>query len=167
MIEEKLKKIYQLMEELQDKKYKEQYNKLLEINKNIGSFEDFVKRENEVYENIEVNQEKLNDVFLERNSIKKENITIDIYLIHYNHIDPVQLDENYRPLPLNEKEVFEYGSVITFNIKDGQYSINGLFSGIEKDKINAMIKYNDLKEKIYTSSQDEIINLIEKEIKNS
>lgn len=167
MIEEKLKKIYQLMEELQDKKYKEQYNKLLEINKNIGSFEDFVKRENEVYENIEVNQEKLNDVFLERNSIKKENITIDIYLIHYNHIDPVQLDENYRPLPINEKEVFEYGSVITFNIKDGQYSINGLFSGIEKDKINAMIKYNDLKEKIYTSSQDEIINLIEKEIKNS
>lgn len=167
MIEEKLKKIYQLMEELQDKKYKEQYNKLLEINKNIGSFEDFVKRENEVYENIEVNQEKLNDVFLERNSIKKENITIDIYLIHYNHIDPVQLDENYRPLPLNEKEVFEYGSVITFNIKDGRYSINGLFSGIEKDKINATIKYNDLKEKIYTSSQDEIINLIEKEIKKS
>lgn len=167
MIEEKLKKIYQLMEELQDKKYKEQYNKLLEVNKNIGSFEDFVKRENEVYENIEVNQEKLDDVFLERNSIKKENITIDIYLIHYNHIDPVQLDENYRPLPLNEKEVFEYGSVITFNIKDGQYSINGLFSGIEKDKINATIKYNDLKEKIYTSSQDEIINLIEKEIKNS
>ncbi len=167
MIEEKLKKIYQLMEELQDKKYKEQYNKLLEVNKNIGSFEDFVKRENEVYENIEVNQEKLDDVFLERNSIKKENITIEIYLIHYNHIDPVQLDENYRPLPLNEKEVFEYGSVITFNIKDGQYSINGLFSGIEKDKINATIKYNDLKEKIYTSSQDEIINLIEKEIKNS
>lgn len=167
MIEEKLKKIYQLMEELQDKKYKEQYNKLLEINKNIGSFEDFVKRENEVYENIEVNQEKLNDVFLERNSIKKENITIDIYLIHYNHIEPVQLDENYRPLPINEKEVFEYGSVITFNIKDGQYSINGLFSGIEKDKINATIKYNELKEKIYTSSQDEIINLIEKEIKNS
>lgn len=167
MIEEKLKKIYQLMEELQDKKYKEQYNKLLEVNKNIGSFEDFVKRENEVYENIEVNQEKLDDVFIERNSIKKENITIEIYLIHYNHIDPVQLDENYRPLPLNEKEVFEYGSVITFNIKDGQYSINGLFSGIEKDKINATIKYNDLKEKIYTSSQDEIINLIEKEIKNS
>lgn len=167
MIEEKLKKIYQLMEELQDKKYKEQYNKLLDVNKNIGSFEDFVKRENEVYENIEVNQEKLNDVFLERNSIKKENMIIDIYLIHYNHIDPVQLDDNYRPLPLNEKEVFEYGSVITFNIKDGQYSINGLFSGIEKDKINATIKYNDLKEKIYTSSQDEIINLIEKEIKNS
>lgn len=167
MIEEKLKKIYQLMEELQDKKYKEQYNKLLEVNKNIGSFEDFVKRENEMYENIEVNQEKLDDVFLERNSIKKENITIDIYLIHYNHIDSVQLDENYRPLPLNEKEVFEYGSVITFNIKDGQYSINGLFSGVEKDKINATIKYNDLKEKIYTSSQDEIINLIEKEIKNS
>lgn len=167
MVEERLEKIYHQMEELQDKKYKEQYNKLLEVNKNIGSFEDFVKRENEVYENIEVNQEKLDDVFLERNSIKKENITIEIYLIHYNHIDPVQLDENYRPLPLNEKEVFEYGSVITFNIKDGQYSINGLFSGIEKDKINATIKYNDLKEKIYTSSQDEIINLIEKEIKNS
>lgn len=164
MVEERLKKIYHQMEELQEKKYKEQYNKLLDFDKSIGSFEDYLKREKEIYDNVEVKQDKLADAFLERDSIRKDNISIDLYLIHYNHVDSVQLDENYRPLPLNEREVFEYGSVITFNVKDGQYNMNGLFSGIEKDKINAMIKYNDLKEKMYTLSENEILDIIEKDI---
>ena len=164
MVEEKLKRIYNLMEELQEKRYKEQYDKLLEIDKNIGTFEDFVKEENAIYDKVEVKQDKLANVFLERNTIKKDNICIELYLIHYNHVDPVQLDENYKPLPLNEREIFEYGSVITFNIENKQYNINGLFSGIEKDKINAMIKYNDLKEKMYTLSENEILDIIEKDI---
>lgn len=164
MVEERLEKIYHQMEELQEKKYKEQYNKLLDFDKSIGSFEDYLKREKEIYDNVEVKQDKLADAFLERDSIRKDNISIDLYLIHYNHVDSVQLDENYRPLPLNEREVFEYGSVITFNVKDGQYNINGLFSGIEKDKINAMIKYNDLKEKMHTLSENEILDIIEKDI---
>lgn len=164
MVEERLEKIYHQMEELQEKKYKEQYNKLLDFDKSIGSFEDYLKREKEIYDNVEVKQDKLADAFLERDSIRKNNISIDLYLIHYNHVDSVQLDENYRPLPLNERKVFEYGSVITFNVKDGQYNINGLFSGIEKDKINAMIKYNDLKEKMYTLSENEILDIIEKDI---
>ena len=164
MVEERLEKIYHQMEELQEKKYKEQYDRLLDFDKSIGSFEDYLKREKEIYDNVEVKQDKLADAFLERDSIRKDNISIDLYLIHYNHVDSVQLDENYRPLPLNEREVFEYGSVITFNVKDGQYNINGLFSGIEKDKINAMIKYNDLKEKMYTLSENEILDIIEKDI---
>lgn len=164
MVEERLEKIYHQMEELQEKKYKEQYDKLLDFDKSIGSFENYLKREKEIYDNVEVKQDELADAFLERDSIRKDNISIDLYLIHYNHVDSVQLDENYRPLPLNEREVFEYGSVITFNIKDGQYNINGLFSGIEKDKINAMIKYNDLKEKMYTLSENEILDIVEKDI---
>lgn len=164
MVEERLEKIYHQMEELQEKKYKEQYDRLLDFDKSIGSFEDYLKREKEIYDNVEVKQDKLADAFLERDSIRKDNISIDLYLIHYNHVDSVQLDENYRPLPLNEREIFEYGSVITFNVNDGQCNINGLFSGIEKDKINAMIKYNDLKEKMYTLSENEILDIIEKDI---
>ena len=164
MVEERLEKIYHQMEELQEKKYKEQYDRLLDFDKSIGSFEDYLKREKEIYDNVEVKQDKLADAFLERDSIRKDNISIDLYLIHYNHVDSVQLDENYRPLPLNEREIFEYGSVITFNVNDGKCNINGLFSGIEKDKINAMIKYNDLKEKMYTLSENEILDIIEKDI---
>lgn len=161
MIDVRLKKIFDLAKEVEENNYKKEYENLLQIDNSIGSFHNYVKKEEEQFNNVEVDSKKVEDAYIEKEEIKKDSVLFSLYLIHYNHIDPIEFDENYKPLPLKEKEIFEYGAIITFDDDNGSYNINSLFSGIEEEKTQALEKYNELKNNIQKSSEEELLKEIE------
>ena len=141
------KNIYNLVEKLQLKNYEKEYQRLLALDNEIGSFDN--RHKNAII---------INDV------IKKKNISINLYLINFKHIEQPELDENYKPLPLREKNIYEYGTVITFEDVSGEYAIENAFSGIEDTKELAEIKYKNLKEEMCKMTEKEIMNKLEKHI---
>lgn len=40
-----------------------------------------------------------------------------MYLINYEDTEPIKLDDDYKPLRLSKKTIFEYGTVISFPYK--------------------------------------------------
>ena len=74
------------------------------------------------------------------------------------------MDDNYKQLPLKEKELYEYGAVVSMEDETGYYNINGVFGGIEENLNISKEKYNGIKQKIYNMSKDELLNQIENEI---
>ena len=69
-------------------------------------------------------------------------------------------------MPLKKKELYEYGTIITFSNNIGKYSINNLFGGIEEDKTLAIKKYDELKNIIQNKSEDELLEMMENNLKN-
>ena len=166
MINAKFKKIYELSNELQEKNYKEEYERLSKIEKNIESFEEYVNNEKKLSSRVISDDKKkqIEDAYILKDSIIKEDISFNLYLIHFMHTDPIEFDENYKPLPLKEKEIFEYGIVLTSSDETGYYSISGVSGGVENDEHIAQDKYNALKLRIENTSLDELLNEIEKSI---
>lgn len=162
MKEDKYKKIYDLAYKLQIKYYKEEYENIKRIDSNIGTFEEYI--DNQIKKsNVEVNRED-NIVF--KDTIKKENIIINIYLMKFKHIEPAQLDDDYKVLPLEEKIVYQYGTIITMPIEEGFIDINDIFSNYASNEEQAKDEYIKLKNKLEKISEDELLSEVEKEIKN-
>lgn len=162
MKEDKYKKIYDLAYKLQIKYYKEEYENIKRIDSNIGTFEEYI--DNQIKKsNVEVNRED-NIVF--KDTIKKENIIINIYLMKFKHIEPAQLDDDYKVLPLEEKIVYQYGTIITMPIEEGFIDINDIFSNYASNEEQAKDEYIKFKNKLEKISEDELLSEVEKEIKN-
>ena len=100
-------------------------------------------------DNLNINDNRHKNAIIINDVIKKENISINLYLINFKHIEQPELDENYKPLPLREKNIYEYGTVITFEDVSGEY---------------AEIKYKNLKEEMCKMTEKEIMNKLEKHI---
>lgn len=158
------KNIYNLVEKLQLKNYEKEYQRLLALDNEIGSFEDYVVKSKKNNDNLNPNDNRHNNAIIINDVIKKENISINLYLINFKHIEQPELDENYKPLPLKEKNIYEYGTVITFEDVSGEYAIENAFSGIEDTKELAEIKYKNLKEEMCKMAEKEIMNKLEKHI---
>lgn len=160
----KFKKIYELVEKLQLKNYEKEYQRLLALDNEIGSFEDYVVKSKKSKDNLNTNDNRHKNAIIINDVIKKKNISINLYLINFKHISPPALDEEYKPLPLKEKTIYEYGAVITFEDVSGQYAIENAFSGIEDTKELAEIKYKNLKEEMCKMTEKEIMNKLERYI---
>lgn len=166
MINTKFKKIYELSNELQEKYYKEDYERLSKIEKDIGTFEEYVNNEKKESNRVipDDRKKQIEDAYILKDSITKEDIVFNLYLVHFVHTDPIEFDENYKPLPLKEKEIFEYGTVVSTNDEKGYYSISGVFGGVEYDDHIAQDKYNVLKSRIEKTSLNELLDEIENSI---
>ena len=115
-------------------------------------------------DNLNTNDNRHKNAIIINDVIKKGNISINLYLINFKHIEQPELDKNYKPLPLREKNIYEYGTVITFEDVSGEYAIENAFSGIEDTKELAEIKYKNLKEEMCKMTEKEIMNKLEKHI---
>ena len=166
MIDVRLKKIFELAKEVEENNYEKEYENLLQIDNSICSFRDYVKKEDEKFNNVEVDNKKVEDTYIEKEEIKKDSVLFSLYLIHYNHINSIEFDNDYKPLPLKEKELYEYGTIISFSDNVGKYRINNLLGGIEEDKTLAIKKYAELKNIIQNKSKDELLEMIENNLKN-
>lgn len=149
MLEDKIASIFDLAKELQDKKLKEEYTELAKMDATIGSFDNYKK--NEMNNKIKDKNEMVNDVFVCRDDVNKDNLSVGMYLINYEHIEPIKLDDDYKTLPLDKKTIFEYGTVISFLYKNQEFNISGMFGGTELSKDSAINKYNELKKYICES----------------
>lgn len=101
-----------------------------------GSSDDFSKNHS---------NRNLKNVYIIKDDINKGNISFELYLINYEHTDPIALDKDYQPLPLNKRLFFEYGAVASFPVGNYDLDISGVFDGIEKDKETAINKYQHLR----------------------
>lgn len=162
VVVEKFKEIYKLAEELQMKYYKEEYENLKRIDNNVCTFEEYL--DNQIQKtNIEVNKD---DSIILKDTIKKENLIVNIYLMKSKQIEPVKLDEDYKVLPLEEKIVYQYGTIITMPIEEGFIDINDIFSNYASNEEQAKDEYIKFKNKLEKLSEDELLSEVEKEIKN-
>ena len=162
MLEEKIASIFDLAKELQDKKLKEEYTELAKMDATIGSFDNYKK--NEINNKIKDKNEMVNDVFVCRDDVNKDNLSVGMYLINYEHIEPIKLDDDYKPLPLDKKTIFEYGTVISFLYKNQEFNISGMFGGTELSKDSAINKYNELKKYIVDTTEDTLLDAIKNNI---
>lgn len=160
----KFKKIYQLLEQLQEKYYKEDYNELLKTENNIGTLDEFISKSKKDNHKTKTDKSKINDSIILKDTIVKQNITFNLYLFHYIHTKSPELDDNYDLIPLIEERLFQYGCVVTLDDADGSYDIRDVFAGIETNEDNAKVKYEELKNKITNSTEDELLDEIEKVI---
>ena len=106
MLEEKRKNIFNLMKELQDKQHKELHEVIPKIDDGVN-LDDFSKNHS---------NRDLKDVYIFKDDINKGNISFGLYLINYEHTDPIVLDKDYQPLPLNKRLLFEYGAVVSLPV---------------------------------------------------
>ncbi len=162
MLEDKIASIFDLAKELQDKKLKEEYTELAKMDATIGSFDNYKK--NEMNNKIKDKNEMVNDVFVCRDDVNKDNLSVGMYLINYEHIEPIKLDDDYKPLPLDKKTIFEYGTVISFLYKNQEFNISGMFGGTELSKDSAINKYNELKKYIVDTTEDTLLDAIKNNI---
>ena len=108
---------------------------------------------------------KFDNIIL-KDTIKKDNLIINIYLIGFKQIEPVQLDADYKVLPLEEKMIYQYGAIITLPIEEGFIDINDVFSNTELEEEKAKEDYTNLKNYVISLTEEELLNEVEKEIKN-
>lgn len=162
MLEDKIASIFDLAKELQDKKLKEEYTELAKMDATIGSFDNYKK--NEMNNKIKDKNEMVNDVFVCRDDVNKDNLSVGMYLINYEHIEPIKLDDDYKPLPLDKKTIFEYGTVISFLYENQEFNISGMFGGTELSKDSAINKYNELKKYIVDTTEDTLLDAIKNNI---
>ncbi len=166
MINDMFKEVFELSNQLQEKNYKKDFKKISKIDKNIGTFEEYVKREKEEL-NKEIPAEKkeiVENAYISKDTINKECLKFDLYLFRLRHIEPLEFDENYKIKPLKETSIHEYGAVISLEDESGYYNISGVFGGTDEDEHIARDKYNALKMKIEKSSEKELLNEIKNDI---
>ena len=162
VVVEKFKEIYKLAEELQMKYYKEEYENLKRIDSNICTFEEYLDKQ---LKDINKEENKSDSIIL-KDTIKKDNLIINIYLMKFKQIEQVQLDEDYKVLPLDEKTIYQYGAIITLPIEEGFIDINDVFSNTELSEEKAKEDYANLRNHLINLTEEELLNEVEKEIKN-
>ena len=162
MIKKSFKEVFELSKKLQEKNYRKIYDELAKSDKNIGSFDDFFKKElnKEIPKSDNVD---IDSLYILKDIIDKDTMKIYLYLFHYTHFNPLEFDDDYKPLPLTDKELYEFGATVVVENKKEHYDIGGVFGGVEDDEHIAKDKYNALKTKIEKLSEDELL----KEIKNN
>lgn len=143
-----------MIKQLHEKQHKEKHEITSKIVDKV-ELEDSYKNQN---------HKDLTDVYIFKDDINKGDISFGLYLINYEHIDPIVLDKDYQPLPLNKKLLFEYGAVVSFPVDNYDLDISGIFGGIEEDKDIATNKYNQLRQYINMMSEEKLLDAIEKNI---
>lgn len=166
MTNKKFKEVFELSNQLQEKNNRKLYNQLSKIDKEILTFDEFTKQEKKKLEKeISAENKKLiEESYLAKDSYTKETIQFDLYLFHHTHIEEIEFDNDYKPFPLKQKDIFEYGAVVSLEDESGYYNISGVFGGIDEDEGVAKDKYNALKLKIGSSSEIDLLNEIENDI---
>lgn len=166
MINDKFKEVFELSQKLHQKELKKVYDELSKIDEKIGTFDEFIKQNKKEQEK-EIPPEKkqlIESAYLSKDNIKKENINFNLYLFHRKYIDSIKFDDNYKPLPLREKEIYEYGVVVSMEDESGYYDISGVFGGIDSDEHFARDKYNALKSKVEKSSLEDLLEELKADI---
>lgn len=166
MINDKFREVFELSNKLQEKNYRKDYKNLSKIDKKIGTFDEYVENEKKSLDR-EIPAEKkkiIEDAYVAKDTIKKNNLKFDLYLFRLNHIEPLEFDENYRIKPLKEKPIYEYGAVVSLEDEKGYYNISGVFGGVDSDDHIAQDKYNALKSKIKNNSEDSLLDDIKSDI---
>ena len=166
MINDKFIEVFELSKKLQEKNYKKDYKNLSKIDKSIGTFEEYIKKEKEEL-NREIPAEKkriVEDAYVSKDTISKENLTFDLYLFRLKHIEPIEFDEDYKVKPLKETPIYEYGAVVSLEDEKGFYNISGIFGGVETDDHIAQDKYNVLKTKIKNNSEEDLLEELKNDI---
>lgn len=166
MNDDRYKKIYDLALELQNKCYKTEYEELLKSDNNIGTFEDYILSAT-TKNNLKRNKKNKRKNYILKDQFVKDNIMINMYMIKFKHIEPVELDEDYKPLPLQEKNIFQYGTIITMQIAEGYITIDDVFSDYKTKEELAKKEYEKLKKHLLNLSKDELLNEMEESIKNA
>ena len=161
MIVKRYEEIYKLVEELQ-----KEYKSLYKIENNLDSFQKYqnVKNSKKNIEN-KFSNIKDNNIIL-KNTIKKDKIIINIYLIKLKYIKQPQLDKNYKVLPLEEKEIYQYGTIITIPLYECLVDINDVFSNYAYEEEKAKIEYTKLINYLEKLTKEELLNKLENTIKN-
>lgn len=162
MLDERFHKLYELAQNKVMKQIEKEYEELKKVDDSI-SFDEYK-------EEIEKNKSKKSNNSYEDNYIFKEQINKDLYifnlyLIHFPFSTPVRLDEDYNVIPIEEKEIYESGVILTNSNDKGTYLISGLFSNVCEDKDLATEHYNELKEIINNSSIEKLFDDIENQLK--
>ena len=166
MINDKFKEVFDLSKKLQEKKYMKDYEELSKFDENIGTFEEYVEQEKKDL-NKEMPRKKtklVEEAYISKDKIKKDNLIFSLYLFQLTHTSPIKFDKDYKPLPLKQNNIYEYGAVASLEDKDGYYDISGVFGGIEPRKDKAEEEYNSLKDKIMNLSENELLDEIKYEI---
>lgn len=162
--------LYELAQQVGLEQQKEEYERLKEFDDSFSNFEEYKKYQEEYEEYLKnkrtpERQQLIDDSYIYKDTIIKNDFKINMCLFHFKHIDPLEFDKNYKPLPLNEKEVYQYACTLIYEENNGIYEINSIFGGIAEDEHLARDRYNALKNKIEKSSIEEIFNEIEDELK--
>ena len=160
----RFKKLYELAREIHINEYKKEYEELIKTDDSFSSFDDYLKYEKNKLNSLQNKDIDISDRFICRDKIIKDNIQIDLYLLHSSFYDEVKLDENYKPLPLTKKDIYEYGAGIIYSADDGDYSITGVFVGCEDNKDIAIDKYNELKNIINELNENEVLDMVESDL---
>ncbi len=164
MINNKFKKIYKLIEKKQLKNYKKEYKELLCFDNEIGNFKDYIAKLKDSRQDSYIKNNHYKDAIIFTDIVKKESLLINLYLIKFKHIFPPELDKEYKPLPLKEQIIYEYGAIITLEDTFGEYTIENAFSGTENAKELAEIKYQNLKEELKEMTEEKVIDKLERYI---
>lgn len=166
MENDKFKKVFKLSQKLQEKNDKKLYDELFKIDNKMESFDKFLEnlRKESEKELSEERKKRVEEAYISKDKIVKESLTFDLYLFHHTRIELIEFDEDYKPLPLNKKEIYEYGAVVSMEDENGYYNISGIFGGIDEDEHFAKDKYIVLKNKIQNTSEDELLDDIENQI---
>lgn len=159
MENEKIINILNLAKKLESKRLKDEYEVLSKTG-DFGSFENY-----KLFEPKKKDYQKesnLNNCYIFKDTINKDKISVGMYLINYEHIEPPVLDEDYRPLPQEKNKCYEYSTVISFPFINPELNISGIFRGVEKDKNVAINKYEEIKNFLISSSESRILEEVEK-----
>ena len=75
------------------------YNELLKTNSSMKSLNNFIyyTRKNN---DSKIDKEDISNSIMLRDTIVKQNITFNLYLFHYIHTKPPELDDNYDLIPI-------------------------------------------------------------------
>ena len=93
-------------------------------------------------------------------------VRISNYLIGSKKEDVIaNLDENYKVLPLEEKDIYQYGTLITMEINEGYINLDDIFADYKNEEEVARKEYEKLKNNLLKLSKEELLNEIENTIK--
>src|SRR5574344_634132 len=103
-------------------------------------------------------KEDIQDRIIKQNQIIKEGLEISIYIIKLKRILPIEFDDDYNMKPIQEKEFYESGIIISKEDQEEDRiktdTINGLYVKQFLIKSDALKYYEELNIKVNTLKLD-------------
>lgn len=106
-------------------------------------------------------KEDIQDRIIKQNQIIKEGLEINIYIIKLKRILPIEFDDDYNMKPIQEKEFYESGIIISKEEQEEDRiktdTINGLYVKQFLIKSDALKYYEELNIKVNTLKIDNLL----------
>lgn len=106
-------------------------------------------------------KEDIQDRIIKQNQIIKEGLEINIYIIKLKRILPIEFDDDYNMKPIQEKEFYESGIIISKEEQEEDRiktdTINGLYVKQFLIKSDALKYYEELNIKVNTLKSDDLL----------